>query len=331
MASPIDEMPPEYSVVRPAQYLFRSATPAIGFLGGSIGRTSPARRNSIGPYCSEFETKCAQGDWCCNTGETCSFDTLNGAYLCCGASAGAAGCARVCAVGTFQCGSVCCTHGQTCFGGDTVSGYCAHVNQTQTQNPLVQPTAGRTTTALQNFATATRGAGASATGSNRDGSSSSESLNQDRGQESGGGISLGVQIGIGVAVPILVICIAAAAWFCFARCRRARSSKELPEKNVAGSLSSPDSSNPSPVVHNFPSLPRNAMIVQTPVQPFEFGQPRTPKTTLPPPVPETPAAESERGSAIHGSSRTTPIIAAPRLATPIDLLNAVAAKAGKGK
>lgn len=190
-ASPADDaVSPEHTIVPPAQYLFRSATPAVGFLGGSIGRTSPARRNSIGPYCAEFETKCAQGDWCCNTGETCSFDTVNGAYLCCGASAGAAGCARVCAVGTFQCGSVCCTHGQTCFGGDTVSGYCAHVNQTQTQNPLAQPTAIRTTPGLENFATATRGveSGAAVTGSNRDGSSSSFHQDQTR-NSSGGGLT----------------------------------------------------------------------------------------------------------------------------------------------
>ncbi|KAK0624440.1 hypothetical protein B0T14DRAFT_495708 [Immersiella caudata] len=212
MPSPTnDTMLAEYSVIPPAQYLFRSATLAVGFLGGSIGRTSPARRNSIGPYCAEFETKCAQGDWCCNTGETCSFDKVNGAYLCCGASAGAAECARLCAVGTFQCGSVCCTHGQTCFGGDTVSGYCVHVNQTQTQNPLVQSTGLRTPAALKNFATATKELAAALlpTGSNRDASSSS--MNRNQGQDAGGGISLGVRIGIGVAVPLLVICIAIAA------------------------------------------------------------------------------------------------------------------------
>jgi hypothetical protein len=318
-----DTMPAGHSIVPPAQYLFRSATPAAaGFLGGFTARISPARRNSIGPYCAEFETKCAQGDWCCNTGETCAFDTVNGAYLCCGASAGAAGCARLCVVGTFQCGSVCCTHGQTCFGGDTVSGYCVHVNQTQTQNPV------RTTTALQSFATATRAATAnpSATGFNRSGSSSS--LNQNSNQEPGGGMSLGMQIGIGVAVPFIVICIAIASWFCFARCRRARPQEA--EKQAAGSVSSPDSPNPSPVARAFPNLPRNAMIVSTPVQPFEFGQYRTPKTTLPPPIPETPAMESERGSPSHHSSAgPTPVIVAPRLATPIDLLNAMATRKGK--
>ena len=351
------ELPAGHAIVPPSAHLYRDASPATSPLGGFSGSlTSLAKRNSLGPYCADFETKCAQGDWCCNTGDTCSFDTINGAYLCCGASAGGSGCARVCAAGTFQCSSVCCSHGQTCFGGDTVSGYCVYVNQT-IQNPGVQTTTQRAaTTALQSFATATRaatGGSTTATGTNRSGSSSSNQNNLD---SSSGAISLGTQIGLGVAVPLVVILLALASWFCIARCRKRRATtalttSNLAEKNAVANNTNPndssspshDSPAPSPVVRGFPSLPHNAMIVSTPVQPFEFGYPRTPKTTLPPPVPETPATvvetRSERSGATvtrqgSGSGRQerdddTPVIATPRLATPIDLLTAVAARKGR--
>jgi len=326
-------LPAGCEVVPPAHHLFRSASPAASSSpvsgGGFAGRRGLlAGRNSLGPICADYETKCAQGDWCCNTGETCSFDTINGAFLCCGASAGANGCARVCAAGTFQCGSVCCTYGQTCYGGNTVSGYCLHDNQTQIQP---QPTAARTTSIVQNFATGTRvssAGGASATGTSSRSSSSPSSVDNNQ----SGGVSLGLQIGIGVAVPLAVICIAVAVWFCISRCRRAPPPWTEKQMSSSASCSSPDSPSPSPAVRGFPSLPRNAMIVSTPVQPFEFGQPRTPKTSLPPPIPETPAGiDDAKSSTTHNSTNSTPILAAPRLATPIDLLNAVAGRSRAGK
>jgi len=379
MSLDIPNLPAGHAIVPPAQHLFHSASPASSqspFVGGIAGRTALllAGRSSLGPICRDFETKCAQGDWCCNTGDSCSFDTLNGAFLCCGSSAGANGCARVCAAGTFQCGNVCCTFGETCFGGDTVAGYCLRVNQTPTtlvggqgQNP--QATAGgngniRATSTIQTiFATGTRAAGGISTGATRGSSSNLDPNSSD--SNGGSGLSLGVVIGVAVAVPAVVIALAIAAWFFLRRCRSRRAqeaaaftSSSEKHHNASSTSSSPHPSPrvsepaSAPAAHGpgshgshgrgvttsrpFPAnLPPNAMIVQTPVTPFEFGQPRTPKTSLPPPIsiPETPApviTDSTSSGSSSGASRSgsgsTPVIATPRLATPINLLNAMAGR-----
>jgi len=336
-------LPAGYAVVPPAQHLYQSANPAMSspeaFPGGLAGRRGlVAGRNSLGPICAEHETKCAQGDWCCNTGEACSFDTLNGAFLCCGSSAGNNGCARVCSVGTFQCGSVCCTFGQTCYGGDTVSGYCLQASQIPQTS--LQTTTSRATATVQSLATGTRVVivdAPSVTGSSYGASSSN--LENTGGEGGGGGVSIGMQIGIGVAVPLVVLAIAAAAWFFIVRCRRARPQEVEKQQQSSSACSShhspspslPAAAAPAPAVFPPANLPRNAMIVSTPVEPFQFGQPRTPMTSLPPPVPETPSpADRRESSTTDGSASSSRFIATPRLATPIDLLSAVASKRKEG-
>ncbi|KAK3349795.1 hypothetical protein B0T25DRAFT_582656 [Lasiosphaeria hispida] len=342
-------LPAGFQAVPPAQYLFRDANPAaspdgfIGFAGRALGG-----RNSLGPICANYETKCAQGDWCCNTGGTCSFDTINGAFLCCGASAGASGCTRVCAAGTFQCSSVCCTYGQTCYGGDTVSGYCisqgsSYTTSTVNQNSRQTTTAYRgdyqsssaspygydnnnnnngntqTTSTYHNTATGTQDASRSSSTNNRD-----QSLS---GEQNSGGMSLGVQVAISVAVPLIVILIAVGVWFCIFRRRaaakRAAANQIYAEKNAAFA---PTSDSPSPIVRDFPSLPRDAMIVATPVEPFEFGRTRT-RTSLPPPhTAETYDSTNSHDRDSNCQANSTPTTKTPRLPTPIDLLTAVAAR-----
>ncbi|KAK0707989.1 hypothetical protein B0H67DRAFT_325657 [Lasiosphaeris hirsuta] len=314
-------LPAGFEIVPPAQYLFQDANPAasseafISFAGRALGG-----RDSLGPICANYETKCAQGDWCCNTGGTCSFDTTNGAFLCCGASAGASGCARVCASGTFQCSSVCCTYGQTCYGGDTVSGYCisqgnnAYTTSTVDQNSRQTTTAyrgdyqsssaspygygdnndsTRTTSTHHTSATSTQDASRSSSTNSREQSSSSE--------HEGGGMSLGVQVAIGVAVPLIVILIAVGLWFCVFRRRAAKKAEAhqiYVEKNAAFA---PTSDSPSPIVRDFPSLPRDAMIVATPVESYKFGRTRT-RTSLPPPQ----TAETYDSSDSHDPGQQPP-------------------------
>ncbi|KAK5656453.1 hypothetical protein OQA88_4835 [Cercophora sp. LCS_1] len=196
---------PGHVLALPAYHLFRRASPML------------FRRDSLGPICGERETKCAQGDWCCDTGETCSFDTINGAFLCCGATAGSTGCDRVCSAGTFQCGSVCCTYGQGCYGGDTAAGYCA----AQTLAPVYTTTTRRdyddysttlpTSTRQNGLATGTSRADNAASSSSRN-HRDSQSVNPSQSTVGdGGGISLGLQIAVGVAVPLIVIFIAIGA------------------------------------------------------------------------------------------------------------------------
>ncbi|KAK1750505.1 hypothetical protein QBC47DRAFT_393601 [Echria macrotheca] len=304
---------PAVARAEPAQYLFRTANPALS--SRALGR-----RDSVGPICAEYETKCAQGDWCCDTGETCSFDTVNGSFLCCGATAGPNGCSKVCAAGTFQCGSVCCTYGQVCFGGDTVSGYC--INQQNTLSSSASRTLPGTVIVTTQTLTRHSGlpAGTQAAGPLYSPNEANQNNNNNNNGNNGGsqqGISVGVQVAIGVAVPIVVIFLAILAWFCFSRFRRNRQAPAVTKDMESSSPS------PSPAQRNFPSLPKNAMIVQTPVQPFEFGQPRTPKTSLPPPETSAGTVLSEDDDQQQG---TPPVIAPPRLATPIDLLTAVAGK-----
>ncbi|KAK4156556.1 hypothetical protein C8A00DRAFT_30522 [Chaetomidium leptoderma] len=84
-------------LVLSAAFLFRSAWPAIS---GTRTLTPLRNRQSDRTTCGTEETTCPQGGWCCGAGEACSLQ--DGAFFCCPAGAGAAGCARVCAVGDFQ-------------------------------------------------------------------------------------------------------------------------------------------------------------------------------------------------------------------------------------
>ncbi|KAH6843338.1 hypothetical protein B0I37DRAFT_399659 [Chaetomium sp. MPI-CAGE-AT-0009] len=132
-------IPASQGAVPPAAFLFRSAWPAASefHIRGSL-----RHRQTEGTTCSADETTCPQAGWCCGAGETCSVD--NGAFFCCPAGAGA-GCARVCAAGDFQCGSICCANGQTCMGADTLSPFCVNPEPSSVA-PTITTFSTRTTT-----------------------------------------------------------------------------------------------------------------------------------------------------------------------------------------
>ncbi|KAK0616964.1 hypothetical protein B0T14DRAFT_254868 [Immersiella caudata] len=230
----------------PSGFLFRRAQPATlppGFVGLSL-----SGRDSVGPTCAANETKCSEGDWCCDTGDTCSLD--NGVFLCCAPGAESAGCSRVCAAGDFQCGSICCANGQACAGADSGAPFC--VNSSSSSSALATattPTSSATTLppTTPRPATTSKSTTRSSTPTSRSFSTlelaptntatfipqfptatftptptpSSEAT-------VGGGVPLGMGIAIGIIVPVVVITMVAGLWFFL--CRR-RPRKRSPYSN----------------------------------------------------------------------------------------------------
>ncbi|KAL2133838.1 hypothetical protein VTI74DRAFT_1561 [Chaetomium olivicolor] len=94
--------------VPPAAFLFRPAWPAVS----ETSILARFRRRQLDvAVCEAGGTTCPQGGWCCGAGETCSL--VGGACFCCPSGGGGAGCTRVCAIGDFKCGSICCAETQT--------------------------------------------------------------------------------------------------------------------------------------------------------------------------------------------------------------------------
>ncbi|KAK4444501.1 hypothetical protein QBC34DRAFT_183142 [Podospora aff. communis PSN243] len=227
--------------VPPAGFLFRRANPATiprGFVGLSL-----SGRDSVGPTCAANETKCSEGDWCCDTGDTCSLD--NGVFLCCAPGAEGAGCSRVCASGDFQCGSICCANGQACAGADTGAPFCVDSSSSSsslaaaTPTPLATSATALPTTTSRPTTTSKPAARSSATSSRS--FSTLELAPTNTGTfipqfptsiptstpssevAVGGDIPLGVGIAIGVIVPVVVITMVASLWFFLCRRPRRRS------------------------------------------------------------------------------------------------------------
>ncbi|KAK0629305.1 hypothetical protein B0T17DRAFT_652979 [Bombardia bombarda] len=239
--------------VPPTRFLLQPARPAMMLYDDVhtdlIPRASSLRpRDSVGPTCASNETKCLLGDWCCNLGETCSFD--NGAFFCCasGAANNQGGCARVCGIGDFQCGSICCANGQTCMGDGTPSPYCINstsstaqstiapaLQTTNTQSSHVSPTSHTSDTKdTTNKSTPTQTSTST--------SPASVSSSPAASANSLSGMSVGSQIAMGVVVPIVVIVIVAALWLLIFR----RPSRQRPRTRGTFSSQRPSYYPPTP-------------------------------------------------------------------------------------
>lgn len=225
--------------VPPTQYLFRRAHAAIrppGFVGVGL-----RGRDSVGPTCAANETKCTEGDWCCDTGEACSLD--NGAFLCCPSGLESVGCSRVCSVGEFQCGAVCCAKGQTCGGGDSATPFCVNSSTSSTalttsptlstarpSTTISRPTTTsapktRPSVSADDFSTLELAPTKTGTFTPVFPTHTSTSAGQQPTSDSvaGTGLPLAAQIAMGVIVPVVVILIVASLWFFLCRGPRRRS------------------------------------------------------------------------------------------------------------
>ncbi|KAK3291236.1 uncharacterized protein B0H64DRAFT_45015 [Chaetomium fimeti] len=213
--------------VPPAAFLFHSAWPPTSefHIRGSL-----MHRQTDGTTCGADETTCPQGGWCCGAGETCSID--NGAFFCCPAGAGA-GCARVCAVGDFQCGSICCANGQTCMGADTLSPFCV-IPEPSSVAPTTTPSSRTTTTSQPSSTSSSSSISTSTTHTSKPTSTAAHSSTTiaasptatdqpsppkatDTSTTSAtpqqGGLTHPAQIAIGIIVPIAVVFLVGALWF----------------------------------------------------------------------------------------------------------------------
>ncbi|KAK1828073.1 hypothetical protein QBC39DRAFT_385397 [Podospora conica] len=267
-------------VAPPSGFLFRPAHPASLPFGGFIGVLSG--RDSIGPVCASTEAKCAQGDWCCDIGDTCS--VLDGAFLCCPPGAAGAGCARVCAAGDFQCGSICCAERQTCGGGDTPSPFCINPTgsstfpaATTTSTPpatslATTPTASTTPPILSSTARPTTVSPPKTI------PTATPTPTPSRAPSSDTGLPLSAQITMGVLVPFLVILLVIGLWFCLFR-RPARRRREIDERDldldgVGGGRGAPsDRRRPSTPP---PAYTKNEIVVATTSQGYTFSRARSP-------------------------------------------------------
>ncbi|KAH6640272.1 hypothetical protein F5144DRAFT_89406 [Chaetomium tenue] len=214
--------------VPPAAFLFHAAWPA-----GSefhIRGASLRNRQTEGATCGADETTCPQGGWCCGAGETCSVD--NGAFFCCPAGAGA-GCARVCAAGDFQCGSICCANGQTCMGADTLSPFCVSSAPSSvapttttlptqtTTTPLPSSTGSSSTTTISTTRTSkapsptthSTTVATAPTMTDRPSPPGATNTSTASAAPSQGGLTHPAQIAIGIIVPVAVVIIVGALWF----------------------------------------------------------------------------------------------------------------------
>ncbi|KAK3905165.1 hypothetical protein C8A05DRAFT_31039 [Staphylotrichum tortipilum] len=226
----------------PAAYIFRPAWPAVS---GVRIPTSLRNRQSGGSTCGTGETTCPQAGWCCGASETCT--QLGGAFFCCPAGAGAAGCTRVCAAGDFQCGSICCAEGQTCGGVDTLSPFCTNESSTSLSSAVATSTKTSPQSSMSTSSSSSSSStslssskNTSTTASSSTRSSSHTTLPSTSARASTiaaptttaspspsspsatptstaasqhGGIPLAGQIAIGVIVPVAVILMVGALWY----------------------------------------------------------------------------------------------------------------------
>ncbi|KAK4039612.1 hypothetical protein C8A01DRAFT_46942 [Parachaetomium inaequale] len=214
--------------VSPAAFLFRSAWPAVPGIDVPASLWS---RQTDGSTCGAGETTCGAG-------ETCSLD--NGAFFCCPAGAGTAGCSRVCAAGDFQCGSICCADGQTCMGADTLSPFCVSQSRTRVSSAIVSTattfSTGTATSSLPSSTSSSFPASSSTTSTSptqtpstasataiptattsptADQPPPAETTDASTGTATPqqGGLPHSAQIAIGIIVPVAVVFLVAALWF----------------------------------------------------------------------------------------------------------------------
>ncbi|KAK0742778.1 hypothetical protein B0T18DRAFT_430184 [Schizothecium vesticola] len=297
-------------VAPPSGFLFRPAHPAGLLLGGFIG-VSLHGRDSVGPVCASTEAKCAQGDWCCDIGDTCS--VLEGAFLCCPSGATGPGCARVCAAGDFQCGSICCAERQTCGGGDTPSPFCINPTGSLTSSTAAitslssatsttpTPTAAATTTP-PSLSSTPRPASPSTTSPLETAPTATPA--PPRAPASDTGISLSAQITMGVLVPVLVILLVVGLWFCLFR-RPARRRREIDDHDMDGGggrgRGAPGRRRPSTPP---PAYTKTEVVVATTSQGYTFSRARSPGAGHEMETLQRPGAGGRPGLAVSTDGRT---------------------------
>ncbi|KAK3987960.1 hypothetical protein QBC44DRAFT_111382 [Cladorrhinum sp. PSN332] len=226
-----------------------------------------SRATEGGPNCASHQTTCPQGGWCCNPGETCSFDNES---FCCpiGSNLGALGCRRVCAAGDFECGSVCCATGQTCIQSHGLLPYCVSKTSsvlTAVRSVVVTSTpTPSTSSSLSPLSTESIGTGStsselpfhtptttitsvhgrsSATSSFTTTTTALPSPKSELGSSPtslpSGGLPTSAQISIGIIVPLFVLMLLAWLWFCVFRNRfssssQSRASSSMPRRSRLG-------------------------------------------------------------------------------------------------